>query len=117
MRELFDEPAALLYQVHALMRTVQEATDKSTVFDIDSILNQTDDLIFSVIKVLEGEEEVEIVRHLLRLYRILCRQEEGHLLRDEVDLAQAEVMKIVNNFFYEKMTAVPTIKTYIEGFQ
>jgi flagellin-specific chaperone FliS len=117
MRELFDEPAALLYQVHALMRTVQEATDKSTVFDIDSILNQTDDLIFSVIKVLEGEEEVEIVRHLLRLYRILCRQEEGNLLRDEVDLAQAEVMKIVNNFFYEKMTAVPTIKTYIEGFQ
>jgi hypothetical protein len=40
LRELFDEPAALLYQVHALVRTVQEARDKSTVFNIDSILDQ-----------------------------------------------------------------------------
>jgi hypothetical protein len=117
LRELFDEPAALLYQVHALVRTVQEARDKSTVFDIDSILNQTDELIISVVKVLEGEEELEIVRHLLRLYRSLCRQEPGTSLDSEVDVAQAEVMKIVNNFFYEKMTALPTIKAYIEGFQ
>ncbi|MFN6570139.1 hypothetical protein [Dendronalium sp. ChiSLP03b] len=117
LRELFDEPAALLYQVHALVRTVQEARDKSTVFDIESILNQTDELIVSVVKVLEGEEELEIVRHLLRLYRSLCRQEPGTPLGSEVDVAQAEVMKIVNNFFYEKMTALPTIKAYIEGFQ
>ena len=117
LRELFDEPTALLYQVHALVRTVQEARDKSTVFDIESILNQTDELIISVVKVLEGEEELEIVRHLLRLYRSLCRQEAGTPLNSEVDVAQAEVMKIVNNFFYEKMTALPTIKSYIEGFQ
>ncbi|BDI19807.1 hypothetical protein ANSO36C_56090 [Nostoc cf. commune SO-36] len=117
LRELFDEPASLLYQVHALVRTVQEARDKSTVFDIDTILNQTDELIISVVKVLEGEEELEIVRHLLRLYRSLCRQESGTPLGSEVDVAQAEVMKIVNNFFYEKMTALPTIKSYIQGFQ
>jgi hypothetical protein len=117
LRELFDEPAALLYQVHALVRTVQEARDKSNIFDLDSILNQTDELIVSVVTVLEGAEEVEIVRHLLRLYRSLCRQEPGVPLGNEVDLAQAEVMKIVNNFFYEKMTAIPTIKDYIAGFQ
>jgi hypothetical protein len=117
LRELFDEPAALLYQVHALVRTVQEARHKSTVFDLESILNQTDELIISVVKVLEGEEELEIVRHLLRLYRSLCRQEPGTPLDSEVDVAQAEVMKIVNNFFYEKMTALPTIKSYIDGFQ
>lgn len=117
LRELFDEPAALLYQVHALVRTVQEARDKSSVFDIESILNQTDELIVSVVKVLEGEEELEIVRHLLRLYRSLCRQESGTPLGSEVEIAQAEVMKIVNNFFYEKMTALPTIKAYIEGTQ
>ncbi|MGH8903424.1 MAG: hypothetical protein ACRDYA_17570 [Egibacteraceae bacterium] len=54
LRELFDEPVALLYQVHALVRTVEEATSKSRVFSIDSILNQTDDLIIDVIKVLAG---------------------------------------------------------------
>ena len=117
LRELFDEPAALLYQVHALVRTVQEARDKATVFDIESILDQTDELIVAVVKVLEGEEELEIVRYLLRLYRSLCPQEPGIPLGLEVDVAQAEVMKIVNNFFYEKMTALPTIKAYIEGFQ
>ncbi|MBH8560656.1 hypothetical protein I8748_00260 [Nostoc sp. CENA67] len=115
LRELFDEPAALLYQVHALVLTVKEARDKSTVFDIDSILNQTDELILATVKVLEGEEELEIVRHLLRLYRNLCRQEPGTPLGSEVDVAQAEVMKIVNNFFYEKMTGLPTIKAYIES--
>ena len=120
LRELFDEPAALLYQVHALVGTVQQARDMSTevsVFDIERILDQTDELIVAVVKVLEGEEELEIVRHLLRLYRSLCRQEPGTPLGSEVDVAQAEVMKILNNFFYEKMTGLPTIKTYIEGLQ
>jgi len=115
LRELFDEPAALLYQVHALMGTVQQASDNNNVFDIDSILNQTDELIMAVIKVLEGEEELEIVRYLLRLYRSLSRQETGTPLGPEVDAAKAEVMKIVNNFFYEKMTALPTIKAYMDG--
>ncbi|MEB3177769.1 MAG: hypothetical protein VKL59_01815 [Nostocaceae cyanobacterium] len=114
LRELFDEPAALLYQVNALVRTVQEATEKSTVFDIESILDQTDELIMSVIKVLEGEEELEIVRHLLRLSRILSRQEAGVSMNPQVEAAQAEVMKIVNNFFYEKMTALPAIQSYLE---
>ncbi|MBO3458708.1 hypothetical protein G7B40_016115 [Aetokthonos hydrillicola Thurmond2011] len=117
LRELFDEPASLLYQVHALVRTVQEARDKATVFDIENILDQTDELIIAVVKVLEGEEELEIVRYLLRIYRILCRQEPGTRLSSEVDVAQAEVMKIVNNFFYEKMTGLPTIKAYLEAAQ
>jgi len=114
LRELFDEPAALLYQVHALVRTVQEAIEKSTVFDIDSILDQIDDLIMSVIKVLEGEEELEIVRYLLRLSRSINRPNPNIPLGDQVEAARAEVMNIVNNFFYEKMTALPSIKAYIE---
>lgn len=117
LRELFDEPAALLYQVHALVRTVQEAVENSTVFDIDGVLDQTEDLILAVIQVLEGEEEVEIVRYLLRLYRGISRQQSGQPLGAHVEAAQAEVMKIVNNFFYEKMTGLPTIRDYIEGLK
>ncbi len=117
LRELFDEPAALLYQVYSLMTTVQEAVEKSDVFSRESILDQTDDLIMAVIKVLEGEEELEIVRHLLRLYRNLARWQEGAPLGEHVDAAQAEILNIVNNFFYEKMTAVPTIKAYVLGLQ
>lgn len=115
LRELFDEPAALLYQVNALIRTIEEAVSKSNVFSIDTVLDQTDDLIMSVIKVLEGAEEVEIVRHLLKLYRLLARHEEGAPLGAQVNAAQAEVMNIVNNFFYEKITALPSIKEYVEA--
>jgi hypothetical protein len=115
LRELFDEPAALLYQVYALIKTVEEATVKSDMFSIDSILDQTDELILAVITVLEGAKEVEIVRHLLRLYRGLARHEEGTPLGPHVDAAQAEVLNIVNNFFYEKMTSHTAINEYVAG--
>ncbi len=115
LRELFDEPAALLYQVNALIWTVQEAVSKSDVFAIDTVLDQTDELILAVIHVLEGAEEVEIVRHLLKLYRLLARHEEGAPLGPQVEAAQAEVMNVVNNFFYEKMTALPSIREYVDG--
>jgi hypothetical protein len=38
-------------------------------------------------------------------------------LGEHVDAAQAEVLNIVNNFFYEKMTAMPTIHAYVTGLQ
>ncbi len=115
LRELFDEPAALLYQVHALVRTVQEATEECTAFDIDHILDQTDELILGVIKALEGEEEIEIVRPLLRLSRCISRQQEDTPLGPQVEAIRSEIMNIVNNFFYEKMTARPEIKAYIDN--
>ncbi|MGH3914111.1 MAG: hypothetical protein ACRDTC_12005 [Pseudonocardiaceae bacterium] len=117
LRELFDEPVALLYQVHALVRTLEEATVKSKVFSIDNILDQMDDLILDVVKVLEGEDELEVVRHLLRLYRALSRQAEGLPLGPHVEAAQAELLNLVNNFFYDRMTAVPAIHAYLEGLK
>ena len=69
----------------------------------------------TAMQVLEGEAELEIVRHLLRLHRGLSRHVEGQPLGPQVDAAQAEVMNIVNNFFYDKMTALPSIRAYVEG--
>jgi hypothetical protein len=34
----------------------------------------------------------------------------------EVEAARAEVINIVNNFFYEKLMALPEIKDYIDEF-
>ncbi|MGH8903796.1 MAG: hypothetical protein ACRDYA_19505 [Egibacteraceae bacterium] len=70
-----------------------------------------------MIKVLEGEEELEIVRHLLRLYRALARQADGLPLGPHVEAAQAELLNLVNNFFYEQMTALPAIRAYLEGIE
>jgi len=113
LRELFDEPAALLYQIYSLMRTVEDAVDNAKNITVDDLLEQTDELIMTVIKVLEGTEELEIVRHLLALEHAVCRQAMGREWRNEVNHARERVLNIVNNFFYSKMQAIPQIKDYM----
>ena len=61
--------------------------------------------------------EMEIVRYLLRLRDSLTRQTSGRELMPEAEAARAEVINVVNNFFYEKLTALPSIRSYIEEMQ
>jgi hypothetical protein len=114
LRELFDEPAAILYQVHALTGTVQDVVASGGAFDTAQVLDQIEDLIMMVIRVLEGEKELEIVRYMLRLHRFINQKQAGASINDQIMAAQAEILNLVNNFFYAKMTALPTIKTYID---
>ena len=113
LRELFDEPAAMLYQVWSLIRTIDDCCNPESPIDQVQMLAQADELIIAVIDALEGEQETEIVRQLLRLRDCLTRQEANHELTAEAEAARAQVINIVNNFFYEKMTALPRINTYI----
>jgi hypothetical protein len=113
LRELFDEPATLLYQVWSLIRTIDDCSQPDSSISIESLLDQTDHLILDVVKTLEGAQENEIVKRLLRLRQALERQERGNELNVQAEAARAEVIDIVNNFFYDKLTALPTIKDYI----
>jgi hypothetical protein len=115
LRELFDEPATLLYQVWSLIRTVDDSVRPGASITMDDVLAQADALILAVIRVLEGDQEVEIVRYLLRLRDALTRQKVGQELIPEAEAARAEVINIVNNFFYDKLTAMPAIKEYMDG--
>jgi antitoxin component HigA of HigAB toxin-antitoxin module len=114
LRELFDEPATLLYQIHSLIRTIDDAALPGSSISLSQILAHTDRLILQVIDALEGEQEVEIVRLLLRLRDTLSRHGDRDGLSREAEAARDQVINIVNNFFYEKLTAMPTIKAYIE---
>jgi hypothetical protein len=38
-------------------------------------------------------------------------------LSPQAEAARAEVINIVNNFFYDKLTGVPEIKTYIDNLK
>lgn len=114
LRELFDEPATILYQVWSLIRTIDDCFHPGSSIALDTLLAQTDHLILGVIQALEGDEEAEIVRLLLRLRDQLSRLEVGQGLSQPAEAARAEVINTVNNFFYEKLTAIPTIKAYIE---
>ncbi len=117
LRELFDEPASMLYQVWSLIRTIDDCCDPTSAMNAEQMLSQTDQLILAVINALEGNEETEIVRRLLRLRDALTRQQTNEQLTAEAEAARAEVINIVNNFFYEKLTAIPAIKEYIEGLK
>jgi hypothetical protein len=114
LRELFDEPTTMLYQVWALIRTMDEASQPGSTISMDNVLAQADRLILGVIDALEGDQETEIVRYLLRLRDSLSRQKVGQELTAEAEAARAEVINIVNNFFYEKLTAVPEIRGYMD---
>jgi hypothetical protein len=117
VRELFDEPATVLYQVWSLIRTIDDLVDEDRSISQDALSNQADNLIISVIQALEGTKEAEIVRYLLRLKDCLSRMETGENWTSQVEAARAEVMNVVNNFFYERLTALPSIKLYIDGMQ
>jgi hypothetical protein len=116
LRELFDEPTTMLYQVWSLIRTIDDAFEPAASIPLEEILKQADQLILTVIRSLEGDQESEVVRYLLRLRDILSRQESGQALTAEAEAARAEVINIVNNFFYERLTAVPPIKNYMDQF-
>ncbi len=117
LRELFDEPATMLYQVWSLIRTLDDATQPGSTLAMQHVLDQADELILAVTETLEGEQETEIVRQLLRLRDSLTRQRTGETLIPEAEATRAEVINLVNNFFYDKLTALPAIRQYMEEMQ
>jgi hypothetical protein len=116
LRELFDEPATILYQVWSLIRTIDDAYSSSAIIPQEQLTAAVDRLIMDVIKALEGEHESQIVSHLLRLRDALSRPEAGLTLTAEAEAARAEVINIVNNFFYARLVGMPAIKDYMDRF-
>lgn len=114
LRELFDEPTTVLYQVSSLIRTIDDTFTADPHFSKQELIDHMDKLITNVIETLEGEEEVEVVRLLMRLRDILFKEEAGTELSPQAEAARAELINIVNNFFYEKLTAIPVIKGYMD---
>ena len=117
VRELFDEPTTILYQVHALIMTLHNATEPGSAIPIDTVRDQADKLIVQVVDVLEGDEEKEIVKALLALRNSLEDQQSGEAKTAAVEGAQAKVENLINTFFRERLMEMPTIRDYIEEIQ
>jgi hypothetical protein len=117
VRELFDEPATILYQVWSLIVTLENATQPGSAIPISAVQSQADALVLEVVEALDGDEEAEIVAALLTLRRSLEGQESGAERLAEVDAAQAKVVNLINTFYRDKLTAMPSIKEYIDTIQ
>jgi hypothetical protein len=117
IRDLFDEPASMLYQVWSLIRTIEDCCNPSSPITVEQVLDQTDQLILSVISALEGDQETEIVRLLMKLRDDLSHQKTNQQLSPDAEAARDRVINVVNNFFFDKLTSVPSIKVYIDSYQ
>jgi len=112
IRELFDEPTTALYQVAALIRTLEEASAAGSPFESEVMVAQADQLIMSAIGALEGQQEAVIVGHLLALRARLA----GHAATtgtEDISAAQAAAMDAVNEYFHERLLELPAIADYL----
>ncbi len=114
LRELFDDQVTVMYQVAALVRTLDEATEEGSQFDPEMVVGQTDQLIMSAIKALEGEAESTVVGHLLRLRDSLSDRGDQETRERDIEGVRTAAMMAVNDYFRERMTALPGIKSYLE---
>lgn len=117
LRELFDEPASMLYQVWSLIRTVDDAIRSKSHFKEEQLIAQAEDLMIEVIRVLEDTREAEMVSKILKFRDAIQHQSSYERLSAEAEAARSEVINVVNNFFYDKLTAIPEIKDYMDSFQ
>jgi hypothetical protein len=114
VRELFDEPAALLYQVAALLDTIDEAVTSGASLNEDALVDQIDGLIRAVIRVCEGSSEEQIIDALLKLRddvsgRRALGAEREQVLQD----SYRQVADLVNQYFEERLLLMPEIAAYI----
>jgi hypothetical protein len=117
VRELFDEPTTILYQVWSLIVTLENATEPGSSIPIEAVQAQADTLIVDVVKALDGDQEDAIVQALLQLRRTLEDQNSGEARSAEVEAAQAQVVNLINTFYRDKLVAMPSIKDYIDAVQ
>ncbi len=113
IRELFDEPASMLYQVWSLIRTMEEATDPASPMDVQTALDQADQLVIGVVGALDGGEESEVVKALLALRDSMAHDATGEGWTADVEGARARVINLVNSFFHERLMGLESIATYI----
>jgi hypothetical protein len=117
IRELFDEPATVLYQVWSLIRTLDDALAPGSELPLETLRRQADRLIAEVQRILVGAQEIEIVRRLERLRDTLGDQAGRPAWTAQAEAARAEVINLVNNFFHAKLTGHPAIRLYIDALQ
>lgn len=113
IRELFDEPASMLYQVWSLIRTMDEAVDPASPMNVETARSQADELVVGVVGAIEGGEETEVVKALLTLRESMSRIDRDATWDAEVEAARTRVITLVNAFFHERLTGLASIAEYM----
>ena len=114
IRELFDEPITALYQVAALIQTLNDAAGSGDDFDAETMTEQVDKLIMSAIQALDGPEEAEMVGHLLKLRNSIQQRGAEADRADDMAGVQDAALGAVNGYFERALRSVPEIDAYLK---
>jgi len=114
LRELFDEPTTVLYQVAALVRTLDEADRPGAEFDPEILVNQADTLIMSAVAALDGPAEAAMVRSLLAVRENIIASGGAASRLVDVGAVKDEALEAVNDYFERRLRAVPSIAAYLD---
>ncbi len=118
IRELFDEPAALLYQVWSLLDTIDDAGQDDSTIDRETLVQQVDKLMRDVMDTTEGPLESEIVMALVRLRDDLTgRMDLGDGWSELIADSRTKVESLVNEFFKAKLLGIPQAKDFLESLE
>jgi hypothetical protein len=119
IRELFDEPAALLYQVWSLLDTIDDAAQPDSTIDRETLVQQTDALIKNVVETCEGPQETQVVMALIRLRDDIT----GRVDLDDKDWSalitdsRTTIEGLINEFFKAKLLGIPDVRVFLEGLE
>ena len=114
IRELFDEPVTALYQVAALIRTLDDAAASGAAIEEETMVAQVDKLIMSAIQALEGPDEAEMVGHLLRLRDSVAHRSSEAVRAEDMEPVKEAASKAVNEYFERALRSVPEIDEYLK---
>jgi len=114
IRELFDEPVGALYQLAALLRTLDDAADSPDSFEADALVREVDSLIMSAIGALDGPSEAQMVGRLLKVRDAVATSAAEASYDTELEAARTDAMLAVDAFFKRALRAVPTIAAYLD---
>ncbi len=118
IREMFNEPTTLLYQVWSLLDTIDDAGKPDSTIDRETVVQQTDELIRDVIQVCEGPMETEIVMALIRLRdSITGRKDLGAERSTLIADSRNKVEELVNEFFKEKLLGIPEVREFLDSLE
>ena len=113
LRELFDEPTTALYQIAALVRTLDDADTPGSDFDPEMLLAQVDQLIIAAVAALDGPAEANMVRSLNAVRESLQRVGGSAMRSVAVGSVTDEALRAVNDYFERRLYDVPSIAAYL----
>lgn len=116
IRELFDEPAALLYQVSALLDGLADLGSETSTIQSETLKQQIDGLIRDVSAVAEGAVGTDLIMSLLRLRDHVTGVEAlDHAWEGTLRQMQSQLNGMVSQYFEDRLRALPTIAAYLDG--